>query len=88
MTKSLNIVARVHAYPNDHNAGAEWALHEMLRAMVRRGHRATVWLNQWAPTREPYEVPASLIISAVGFTARLTIAFSSRRQRHVRISDG
>lgn len=56
MTKSLNIVARVHAYPNDHNAGAEWALHEMLRALVRRGHRVTVWLNQWAPAREPYEV--------------------------------
>jgi len=56
MNRPLNIVARVHAYPNDHNAGAEWALHEMLRALVQRGHRATVWLNQWAETRKPYEV--------------------------------
>jgi hypothetical protein len=52
----LNIIARVHAYPDDHNAGAEWALHEMLRALVQRGHRATVWLTRWAPTRTPYEV--------------------------------
>lgn len=52
----LNIAARVHAYPPDHNAGAEWALHEMLRALVQRGHRATVWLNQWASSRKPYEV--------------------------------
>lgn len=56
MTGQLNIVARVHAYPNDHNAGAEWALHEMLRALVQRGHRATVWLNQWAESRKPYEI--------------------------------
>lgn len=56
MSESLNIVARVHAYPDDHNAGAEWMLHEMLRALVQRGHRATVWLNQWAPRRKPYEV--------------------------------
>jgi glycosyltransferase involved in cell wall biosynthesis len=54
--RPLNIVARVHAYPNDHNAGAEWAVHEMLRALVQRGHRATVWLNQWAASRKPYEV--------------------------------
>jgi glycosyltransferase involved in cell wall biosynthesis len=52
----LNVVARVHAYPNDHNAGAEWMLHEMLRALVRRGHQATVWLAQRGPTRDPYEV--------------------------------
>jgi len=56
MTGPLHIVARVHAYPNDHNAGAEWMLHEMLRALVARGHRATVWLNQWASSRTPYEV--------------------------------
>lgn len=56
MSGPLNIVARVHAYPPDHNAGAEWALHEMLRALVQRGHRATVWLTQRAASREPYEV--------------------------------
>lgn len=56
MSGPLNIVAKVHAYPPDHNAGAEWALHEMLRALVQRGHAATVWLTRWAPTREPYVV--------------------------------
>jgi glycosyltransferase involved in cell wall biosynthesis len=68
---SLNVVARVHAYPDDHNAGAEWALHEMLRALVQRGHRATVWLNQWAPARQPYEVDGVRVMphepSARGF---------------------
>lgn len=56
MNAPLNVVAHVHAYPPDHNAGAEWALHEMLRALVERGHQATVWLSRWAPSREPYEV--------------------------------
>lgn len=56
MSGPLNIVARVHAYPPDHNAGAEWMLHEMLRALVGRGHRATVWLTRWAPSQEPYEM--------------------------------
>jgi glycosyltransferase involved in cell wall biosynthesis len=52
----MNIVARVHAYPPDHNAGAEWALHEMLRALARRGHQVTVWLSRHAASRQPYEV--------------------------------
>lgn len=56
MSAPLNVIARVHAYPPDHNAGAEWALHEMLRALVLRGHTATVWLTRWAPSRKPYEV--------------------------------
>lgn len=56
MTGPLNVVVRVHAYPPDHNAGAEWALHEMLRALVGRGHAATVWLSQQAASREPYSV--------------------------------
>lgn len=56
MSGPLNIVARVHAYPPDHNAGAEWALHEMLRALVQRGHQVTVWLSRRADSRQPYEV--------------------------------
>ncbi|MFE9003080.1 glycosyltransferase family 4 protein [Streptomyces sp. NPDC007875] len=56
MTGSLRVVARVHAYPPDHNAGAEWALHEMLRALVQRGHTVEVWLSQWAASRDSYEV--------------------------------
>lgn len=56
MTGPLNVVARLHAYPPDHNAGAEWMVHEMLRALVQRGHQATVWLSQRAATRTPYDV--------------------------------
>lgn len=56
MTGPLNVVARLHAYPPDHNAGAEWMVHEMLRALVQRGHRATVWLSQRAATRKQYDL--------------------------------
>lgn len=62
MTRPLRVVARVHAYPPDHNAGAEWALHEMLRALVRRGHIAEVWLSQWAASRDPYEMDGVRVI--------------------------
>lgn len=62
MSPRLRAVARVHAYPPDHNAGAEWALHEMLRALVQQGHEATVWLSQWAASREPYEVDGVRVV--------------------------
>ncbi|MFD5384245.1 glycosyltransferase family 4 protein [Streptomyces sp. NPDC127074] len=65
MTGSLRVVARVHAYPPDHNAGAEWALHEMLRALVHRGHTAEVWLSQWAASRDPYETDGVRVIPHV-----------------------
>lgn len=79
MSGPLNIIASVHAYPNDHNAGAEWALHEMLRALVKRGHKATVWLTQWAPTRDPYEVDGVRVMPCQpgprgGFPAAVTRA--------------
>ncbi|MFE4658383.1 glycosyltransferase family 4 protein [Streptomyces hydrogenans] len=56
MSGHLRVVARVHAYPPHHNAGAEWMLHEMLRALVARGHRAEVWLSQWSGDSQPYDV--------------------------------
>ncbi|MFE3122358.1 glycosyltransferase family 4 protein [Streptomyces hydrogenans] len=56
MSGHLRVVARVHAYPPHHNAGAEWMLHEMLRALVARGHRAEVWLSQWPGSSDPYDV--------------------------------
>jgi glycosyltransferase involved in cell wall biosynthesis len=60
--RTLQVVARVHAYPPDHNAGAEWMLHEMLRALVVRGHQATVWLTQRAATTGPYEVDGVRVV--------------------------
>ncbi|WP_405536871.1 glycosyltransferase family 4 protein [Streptomyces antimycoticus] len=62
MTRPLRVVARVHAYPPDHNAGAEWALHEMLRALAGRGHTAEVWLSQWAASRDPHEVDGIRVV--------------------------
>ncbi|WP_405944752.1 glycosyltransferase family 4 protein [Streptomyces sp. NBC_00932] len=38
------MVARLHGYPPDHNAGAEWMTHSMLRALVARGHDVRVHL--------------------------------------------
>lgn len=75
MTGPLNVVARVHAYPPDHNAGAEWALHEMLRALGGRGHAATVWLSQHAASREPYSVDGVQVVPhAVGSGAQFARA--------------
>ena len=42
--KRLTVVARLHGYPPDHNAGAEWMTHSMLRALVARGHDVRVHL--------------------------------------------
>lgn len=38
----LKVLAYVHKYPPEHNAGAEWALHELMRHLVARGHEARV----------------------------------------------
>lgn len=62
MSRSLRVVARVHAYPPDHNAGAEWMLHEMLRALAGRGHEAEVWLSQPAASSRPYEVDGVRVV--------------------------
>jgi glycosyltransferase involved in cell wall biosynthesis len=69
----LNVVAYVHAYPPDHNAGAEWMLHEMLRALVARGHQAQVHLSQSAPTREPYALDG-VHVAPRGSTSRFPAA--------------
>lgn len=50
----MNIVARVHLYSPDHCAGAEMMLHELLKALVQRGHRCQVHLSRFAATRSPY----------------------------------
>ncbi|MFB7672942.1 glycosyltransferase family 4 protein [Kitasatospora purpeofusca] len=45
--RRLRIVARVHGYPPDHNAGAEWMLHTMLRELASRGHDVSVHLFRY-----------------------------------------
>jgi glycosyltransferase involved in cell wall biosynthesis len=53
--KPLKIVARVHAMPPEHNAGAEHMLVSMLRPLVERGHDVSVWLSRYGSVHEEYE---------------------------------
>lgn len=43
--RPLSILAFVHRYPPEHNAGAEWMLHSFLAWLVKRGHKAHVMAN-------------------------------------------
>jgi glycosyltransferase involved in cell wall biosynthesis len=45
----VRLLAMLHAYPPHHNAGAEWMVHTMLRALVERGHEVDVVLSNPAP---------------------------------------
>jgi len=38
----MKILAHVHGYPPNHNAGAEWMLHHMLKWLQARGHKIMV----------------------------------------------
>ncbi|MGQ4343598.1 glycosyltransferase family 4 protein [Streptomyces sp. SAS_275] len=53
--KPLSIVARVHAMPPEHNAGAEHMLVSMLRPLVERGHDVQVWLSRYGKAHTEYE---------------------------------
>jgi hypothetical protein len=53
--KPLKIVARVHAMPPEHNAGAEHMLVSMLRPLVERGHDVSVWLSRYGKAHEEYD---------------------------------
>jgi Glycosyltransferase len=41
----VKVIAILHCYPPQHNAGAEWALHTFFRAVVNRGHSVNVCLT-------------------------------------------
>jgi len=52
--RRLRIIARVHAMPPQHNAGAEHMLVAMLRPLVERGHDVAVWLSKYGRARAEY----------------------------------
>lgn len=52
----MRVQALVHLYPPEHNAGAEWALHAMLRALAARGHEVDVRLSRRTEATEPYSL--------------------------------
>jgi len=72
----LRIVARVHAMPPEHNAGAEHMLVSMLRPLVERGHDVSVWLSRYGKAGKAYEYRG---IQVVPLEARLDFPTAVRR---------
>ncbi|MFJ5785328.1 glycosyltransferase family 4 protein [Streptomyces hydrogenans] len=72
----MRIVARLHGYPPRHNAGAEWMVHSMLRALVERGHQVSVWLSRYTGDREAYELDG---VQVVPLETRLDAATAIRQ---------
>jgi glycosyltransferase involved in cell wall biosynthesis len=68
----LRILARFHAFPPHHNAGAEWAAHSLLRELASRGHQVEVWLSEVTGARLPFDLDGVRVIPATthnGFAA-------------------
>jgi glycosyltransferase involved in cell wall biosynthesis len=74
--RAMRIVARLHAAPPRHNAGAEWMVWSMFRALVARGHEVTVWLSRYGEDHEAYELDG---IQVVPLEARLDFATAVRQ---------
>jgi glycosyltransferase involved in cell wall biosynthesis len=74
--KPLKVVARVHAMPPEHNAGAEHMLVSMLRPLVERGHDVQVWLSRYGKTSREYEYRG---IRVVPLASRLDFPSAVRR---------
>ncbi|WUH57932.1 glycosyltransferase family 4 protein [Streptomyces sp. NBC_00442] len=72
----MRIVARLHGYPPRHNAGAEWMLHSMLRALVGRGHRVEVWLSRYTGDGQPYDIDG---VTVIPLSARLDFSTAVRQ---------
>lgn len=82
MTAPLRIVARLHAYPPRHNAGAEWMVHAMLRALVARGHDVQVWLSRYGEERDTYTLDG---VQVIPLQARLD-GSAAIRKAHIVLS--
>lgn len=74
--RPLSIVARVHAMPPEHNAGAEHMLVSMLRPLVERGHDVSVWLSRYGKAHKEYEYRG---IRVVPLESRLDFPTAVRR---------
>jgi hypothetical protein len=74
--KPLKIVARVHAMPPEHNAGAEHMLVSMLRPLVERGHDVSVWLSRYGKAHKEYDYRG---IKVVPLESRLDLSGAVRR---------
>ncbi|CAL9650426.1 hypothetical protein SUDANB9_06563 [Streptomyces sp. enrichment culture] len=74
--KPLKVVARFHAFPPEHNAGAEHMLVSMLRPLVERGHDVQVWLSRYGKAHQEYEYRG---IRVVPLESRLDFPSAVRR---------
>lgn len=74
--RAMQVVARLHAAPPRHNAGAEWMAWSMFRALVERGHEVTVWLSRYGEDHEPYELDG---VKVIPLESRLDFATAVRR---------
>ncbi|WUV14603.1 glycosyltransferase family 4 protein [Streptomyces sp. NBC_01485] len=74
--KPLRIVARVHAMPPEHNAGAEHMLVSMLRPLAERGHDVSVWLSRYGKAHQEYEYRG---IKVIPLESRLDFPSAVRR---------
>lgn len=74
--KPLQIVARVHAFPPEHNAGAEHMLVSMLRPLAERGHDVSVWLSRYGKAGKEYDYRG---IRVVPLESRLDFPTAVRR---------
>ncbi|MGW5197363.1 glycosyltransferase family 4 protein [Streptomyces spiralis] len=72
----MRVIARLHGYPPRHNAGAEWMVHSMLRALVGRGHDVQVWLSRYSGDGKPYDLDG---VHVVPLQARLDFAAAVRK---------
>jgi glycosyltransferase involved in cell wall biosynthesis len=52
----MKILAHIHAYPPNHNAGAEWMVHHMFKWLQARGHEITVMVSD-PGAKEFEEIP-------------------------------
>jgi glycosyltransferase involved in cell wall biosynthesis len=73
--KPVRVAVRLHAYPPGHNAGSEWMLHSMLRALAARGHTVQVWLSRYSSARHTYVVDG---LEVVPFAARMDFGAAVR----------
>ena len=65
----MRILARLHAYPPRHNAGAEWAAHSLLRDLAAHGHQVEVWLSEVTGQRLPFDLDGVRVIPATTHNA-------------------
>lgn len=72
----MRVVARLHGYPPRHNAGAEWMVHSMLRALVERGHDVSVWLSRYTDDRAEYDLDG---VQVVPLQSRLDVGTAIKR---------